>query len=325
MSTPPRSLNHRQLVSAVIGLALPDGGRYPTPFYDLGFELVALELPMVDALSRPYKLDVLLANVARNLSLLVECKTCADVVESDQIAKYMATTGVQVIQQAGIVSADPKRHRADVVFVVLPGVDATIARLIAGSPTVLAAGWGLLRVAAGRVEIVHDEFSDDVLSASLDAGWIVDFEHLPLERLPFEPDSPRWELADVVLQTILSFFTVGRREFGIDDVCTESNGLWAYLEPQHEHIRERIRDEVRTLRRTALFGWITVAATGTGREERWRFSRKGTTNVRTIGAYRRRHQRYVSILRGEQRDPRKDDFVDVVPEQLTLAFIVDEP
>jgi hypothetical protein len=325
VSKPSWSLSHRQLVSAIVALALPGGGLHPTPFADLGFELVALELPMVDDHGRPYQLDVLLASDARNLSLLLECKTWAEMVDADQVGKYMATTGRQVIQQSGLVSSEPRRHRADVVFVVLPGVEGVVARLVGECNDVRVEGWALVRVAQRRVELVHDELADEILSQALGVGWDVDIERLPLERLPFEPDSPRWELADVVLQTIFSFFAGGRREFGIDEVCSESNGLWAYLESQHAHIRQRVRDEVRTLRRTALSGWIGVVATGTGREERWRFSRRSTNNVRTVGAYRVRHQRYVSILRDERRDPVKADFVKIAPEQLSLSFIVDGP
>jgi hypothetical protein len=318
------SLTHRQLMSAVIALALPSGAAHPQPLRDLGYDLVSLELPMVDIHSRQYQLDVLLANDNLNLSLLIECKTWAGTVKADQIERYMATTGIQVIQQSGITTPSPRTHRADILFVVSPGVERVVVDLVAACSSVAASGWGLVRVVPTGIEAVHDELSDAALSQSLDAGWEIDIERLPLERLPYESDAPRWELADAVLQTIFSFFATGRREFGIDDVCSDSNGLWAFLAPQHGHIRERVRDEVRTLRRTALSGWISVVATGGGREERWRFSRAASTGVRIAAAFAARHHRYVSILRQEGRNPVRNDFVEVAPEQLSFAFIVDE-
>lgn len=314
------TLTHRQLVSAIIALVLPVGRRVRPFLNDLGYELRSLELPMVDRGGRPYRLDLHLTKDSLNLSLLVECKTTAAHLERDQIEKYMATTGAEVVIAGNLVIANPRGHQADAVFWVLPGVEPALAALVAACPTVLATGWGMVRVTPLRVESAHDELTDPELSATLTTGWSVDVERLPLERLPYESDAPEWELANVLLRTLQAMFVSGIREFGVDDLCVASNELWQYLEAQHNHIRGRVRDEVRTLRRTALKGWMTKVDIGTGREERWRFTRRPTTNRNVLAGFARRHRRYVSILLDEGRNPRADDFVRIDPEQLTLPI-----
>lgn len=314
------SLSHRQLVSAVIALVLPDGLGLSTPFRDLGYELGSLELPIADRFGRPYQIDLHLTHETQNLSLLVECKTNPAVLEAVQIEKYMATTGEEAVIAANLTLTAPRQHRADVVFVVLPNVENALAGLVAACPSILVAGWGLVRVSPSRIELAHDELSDHDFAASLTAGWDIDVEGLPLERLPYEPDSPEWDLADALFQTMNSMFMSGRREFGVDDLCVESNELWPFLEPQHDHIRQRVRNEVRTFRRTALKGRIARVDSGTGREERWRFVRRPTTNRNVIASFAKRHQRYVSILLNEGRNPRADDFVKIDPEQLIMEF-----
>jgi hypothetical protein len=269
-------------------------------------------------------LDLHATHADHNLSLLLECKTNAAVLAGDQIEKYLATTGQETVIAAALTLAAPREHRADAVFVVLPDVEQTLSGLIAACPAVLVAGWGILRVTALRIEVAHDELSDPHLSASLTHGWDVEVERLPLERLPYESDSPRWDLADALFQALNTMFVSGRREFDVEDLCIGSNELWQYLEPQHDHIRERVRNEVRTLRRTALKGWITRIDSGTGREERWKFSRRPTTNRNVIAGFAKRHQRYVSILLNEGRNPRANDFVAIEPEQLSLEFPVAE-
>lgn len=314
------SLSHRQLISAVIALVVPSSRGDPTPLADLGYELRSLELPITDRFGRSYRLDLHATHAHHNLSLLLECKTSAAVLSRDQIEKYLATTGQEAVIAAALTLSAPQEHRADAVFVVLPDVEQTLSGLIAACPSVLVAGWGMLRVTASRIEIAHDELSDANLSASLTHGWDVEVERLPLERLPYESDSPPWDLADALFQALNSMFILGRREFDVEDLCIGSNELWQYLEPQHDHIRERVRNEVRTLRRTALKGWITKTESGTGREERWKFSRRPTTNRNVIAGFAKRHQRYVSILAKEGRNPRANDFVAIEPEQLSLEF-----
>lgn len=314
------TLSHRQLVSAVISLVLPSGPRGRPLVADLGYELSSLELPMVDRRGRRYRLDLHLTHDVLNLSLLVDCKTNLAVLNAEQIEKYMATTGAEAVMSGNLVVADPRGHRADAVFVVLPEVETGLAALVAACPAVLTAGWGMVRVTRSRIEIVHDELSDPSLSNALTMGWDIDVERLPLERLPYEADSPRWELANALFRSLNSMFVSRRREFDIDDLCIDSNELWPYLEAHHNHIRGRVRDEVRTLRRTALKGWIAKVDIGTGREERWRFTKTFSTKRNVLASFSQRHQRYVSVLLEERRDPRPDDFVRIDPEQLSLPI-----
>ncbi len=100
--------------------------------------------------------------------------------------------------------------------------------------------------------------------------------------------------SECATRTLQAMFVSGIREFGVDDLALPVYELWQYLEAQHNYIRGRVRDEVRTLRRTALKGWMTKVDIGTGREERWRSTRRPTTNRNVLKGFARRHRRYVS-------------------------------
>jgi hypothetical protein len=250
----------------------------------------------------------------------VDCKTNSATLEADQIERYMPTTGAELVVAGAVATGNPHEHQVNAVFVVLSGVEGEMVNIIAACPEQVSDGWGILRVTPSRFEIVHDELTDASLSTALTAGWDIDVARLPLERLPYEPDAPRWELATVIFRTVQAMFIKGVREFSLDDICVNSNELWSYLETQHDHIRKRIRDEMRTIRRTALKAWITRVDSETGREERWRFIRRPTSNQNVIAGFARRHQQYISILLDE-RDPRADDFVKIHPEQLALPIL----
>lgn len=136
--------------------------------------------------------------------------------------------------------------------------------------------------------------------------------------MPYDSDAPEWELANAILTTVLSFFVARRRTFSLENLCQESNSFWDYMAPNQNHLRNRIRNEMRRIRRTALSDWLERVATPSGREENWRFKKKPTTRANVIGGYARRHHRYVEVLRDERRDPTKQDFANIDPEQLML-------
>jgi hypothetical protein len=278
---------------------------------------------MADRSARPYQVDIHLQKERLNLSLLIDCKAAPDYLRSDQVERYLNTTGTEVILASGISVDRPSEHLVNPVFFVLPEVEPALTTLIAACPANVSNGWGIVRIESQRFLIVHDELSDSELSRSLIEGWEVELAGLPLERLPYDPDAPRWELADVIFRTLMSFFVAGRRVFDLEQLCSSSNELWPFLEAQHSFIRNRVRDEVRTIRRTALKGWLTRVEDGAGREEQWRFARTPRATRNTLASFARRHQRYVSILRSKG-DPTADQFVRIDPEQLTLPLIISE-
>jgi hypothetical protein len=212
-------------VSAIIALALPGGSGQPPLLHDLGYELRSLELPMTDHLARPYTLDLHLSHHMLNLSLLVDCKTDPTKLKATQIERYMATGGSDLIIAANFTPPDPRQHRVDVVFFVLQEVESQLSALVATCASRLSSGWGIIRVSSSRMEMAHDELTDSDLSRSLTTEWEVAVDTLPLERLPYESDSPSWELASVIFQTIQSLFVSGTREFGVEELCVASNGL----------------------------------------------------------------------------------------------------
>jgi hypothetical protein len=312
------SISHRQLVSAVIALALPDLTRSTPPLFELGYSLVSLELPMTDRLGNSYRLDLHLVKDTLNLSIAMDCKTWPDALKQDQIDRYLDTPGTNVVAASGIVLEHPQSHKVDAVFVVLQAVEAPLASMINRCPVRSVTGLGIVRIEPRQVLLVHDELSDAALSASLSSGWEVDILRLPLERLPYDADAPRWALADSILRTLQSFFASRKLEFDVEDLCVASNALWQYMEPSHSHLRERVRNEVRTLRRTALKNWLERVNIGAPMEGRWRFTRQPTSRADVLSAFARRHSKYISILRDEDRDPRPGDFVNIDPEQLIL-------
>lgn len=312
------SPSHRQLLSAVISLVLPDSsGRVPQ-LNSLGYELSSIELLMTDRTGRPYRLDLHLLKNSLNLSLEVDCKTWHGLLKQEQIDKYLDTTPANVVAQSGIVLNAPRGHNVDVVFIFLPDVETTLAQMIANCPTRSISGLGLVRVDPTKWISTHDELTDPDLSNLLSTGLDVEISRMPLERLPYEADAPRWELANSILQTIQEFYIKEIREFDVATLCASSNPLWEFMAPSQSHLLSRVRDEVRTLRRTALRNWLQVVSTGTGKEERWQFSKPASSRANVLGGYARRHRRYVEVLRDDKRSPSPGDFVNIDPEQLVL-------
>lgn len=310
--------SHRQLVSAVISLALPGDSVVPPLLYEVGYRLQSIELEMTDREGRPYSVDVHVLREDINLSVLIDCKTYADNLKPEQLERYLATVGANVVTGAGLSLSEPSSHRAGVAFVVLPPVEAPLMEVVRGF-VVRCDGWGIVLAAELLLRLSHDELSDSDLSASLGAGWAVDLASAPLERLPYEADAPDWELGDAVFRTIIGIFAAGEVSFTVDDVCSQSNDLWPFLYTEQAHLRERVRKQVRSIRGTALKGYLVAVRGGSTHEDRWRFDRSSTTKATVLAALRRRHSRYVEILmnRGE---PRPRNFDDLDAEQLVLPL-----
>jgi hypothetical protein len=274
---------------------------------------------MSDRESRRYQADLHLHKRTANLSLLLECKSSSDYVETSQLQRYLATTGQEVIQFTGLLSDDPRNHLLDVGFIGASDAAATLVERLTECPDVYCSGWGVVELSGDRLRIVHDELSDSDLSSEFQRGWVIDLESLALEWLPYEASCTQAQLGDALFQTLLRFFVNRKREFSIHDLGVESNQFWEYMEPQHQMLSGRIRKHMKSIRGTALKGWISRVNTGSVYEERWKFTRASTTRANVLRSFQRRHARYVELLEAKQ-EPQPRDFEGIDPEQLHLPF-----
>jgi hypothetical protein len=318
MSEGPFVLSHRQLVSGLISLII-GGDPTVTPILgDLGYVLDGLEIPMVDAAGNRFVPDLLVTKSGINLSLLIECKSGPDSVEEQQVSSYLSMQGIEIVRQGRLTVASPSTHRVDAAFFVLSGAESLVRSAV---DAVLALGkmktngLGLIRVDQDRTSIQLDQLSDPSLSASLQGGWNIRFVDLPLERLPYEPSSPDWDLAQSLLQTLKVLFLEERSSFSVEDICQASNPLWTYLPDQHDLLRRRVRKMVDSLRGTAFKGWFVRVA---GTTDQWRFTRKSTANTNVQIAFQRRESKYIMLLK-EHKIPTPVDFQDI--DQLPLPLI----
>lgn len=319
----PVVFSHRQLVSAILSLVVDRGRAEPPPFGALGYELVAIEVPLTDSRARSYQADLHLLKNAKNLSLLVECKTSPEREDREQAQKYLATTGREVVQLTGVALPDPRNHLLDVAFVAYGGAADAVMRAIESCPERLCSGFGVLHFSSAGVRAEHDEFTDPEFSRAAITGISTSLDDLALEWLPYEASCSAVELANAIFQTLLQFFVRRKREFSLQEIASESNPFWEYLTPQHEMLGGRIQRMMRSIRGTALKGWIVSIPSGSTREDRWRFERSPTNRANTIRAFRRRHERYMQIL-SEERMPTPRDFRDIDTEQLRLPFSPEE-
>ncbi|MBA2520184.1 MAG: hypothetical protein H0V24_10995 [Chloroflexia bacterium] len=323
MSEGPLVLSHRQLVSGLISLIM-GGDQAVSPILgNLGYVLDGLEIPMVDPTGNRFVPDILVTRSDINLSLLIECKSGPDSVEEQQVSSYLTMQGLEVVRQGRLTVASSSSHRVDAVFFVLSAAELLVRSAVdavLALSKMKANGLGLIRVNQDRTSIQLDQLSDASLSASLREGWNIRFTDLPLERLPYEPSSPDWDLAQSLLQTLKVFFLERRSSFSVEDVCRDSNGLWAYLPDQHDLLRRRVRKMIDNLRGTAFKGWFARVA---GTTDQWRFTRRSTANTNVQIAFQRREYKYITLLK-EHKIPTPTDFADIDQLPLPLTTFGDD-
>jgi hypothetical protein len=207
-------ISHRQLVSAILSLVTStDIPGVPAYLAELGYELHSIELPMIDVHGRTYTPDLFVTNLGRHNVLLIDCKTWGPVADDLQISKYLRTSSQEVITQSGITPFDPTLLTSDALFIVMSGGEGDIAGAVARCNNHRINGFGIVAVSLTRIDCPHNELTDIALSRSLDQGWDVKLQDLPLERLPYEPTCPNWELADAIFQTVFSMYIEGIRDF----------------------------------------------------------------------------------------------------------------
>lgn len=327
MSEDTLVLNHRQLLSGLISLVIGhDHGTDPI-LGSLGYVLNGLEIPMVDAAGSRFVPDIHLVSDSVNLSLLVEGKSGPASIDEQQTACYLNMQGIEVLRQGRLTVAVPQSHRVDAVFFVVESAESqmrSIVENILQTGPMKTSGMGLIRIAPLKTYILLGSLSDSQLDGSLRNGWNLRFADLPLERLPYEPSSPGWELAQSLLQTLAAYFLEERGAFDTDDVCRDSNELWPYLSDQHDHIRNRVRKMLVSLRGTAFRGWIKRLPGTTQLESRWEFIDRSVDRSTVQLAFQRRATKYIELVKNSQQ-PRPEDFDDVDQLPLPLVLDVDAP
>ncbi|MGI8483621.1 MAG: hypothetical protein ACR2OU_05105 [Thermomicrobiales bacterium] len=313
--------NHTQLLSVRISFGLGEGRGTRPYFLELGYELNAIEFPLLDREGRPFEPDLHLLCVTRNCSLLIECKSGEGGVRGDQLAKYMATTGVEVIS-AGVSVTKPLEHDASSAFFILPSVMQSIVSQLMNIPDSVEAQWAVVEVKDKGIVASHNQIGDEALSASLQAGWDVDLSILPQGRLRFESDASRVDLSDAVFRSLIGMLARHEMEFSIEDLCRDMNPLWDFYIGKHVALRKRIRPLMSHIRRVALKRWIEVVPNASTVEDRWKYTREfgqGTNSIRTLQAI---HQKYLAVS-VEGQEPKATDFVGLDAEQYLVPIRIE--
>lgn len=317
----PLKLDHRQLVSVVICLSEPSGREDNRSFYGIGYQLSGLDLGMSNRIGENYEVDVHLVCQEKNRSLLIDCKTYGPLIESQQIEKYLNTSGEDVVR-TGVSAEDPRSHQAEVAFFVLPAVTADLANIAQATRVAEPAPWGIIEFDGACVSSPHNEFTDEELSASLESRWEMDPDDIYLERLPFEKSSPNSIVASHLFQTLFSFLMSGDLEFSLEDICLDCHPYWDKLGGNQGFIADRIQRHMRTIRRTALKGWLVKVDSPTEKEQAWKFVKGATTNLTTIRSFRAKQERYIRDME-EGRNPRPQDYVSLDSEQLSFPVLIE--
>lgn len=327
MSENVLDLGHSELVSVVLCLAEKDRqGRSPF-FSGLGFTPEHLELRLADSRGRNFVADVHLLCRDRNYSLLVECKTHAPIIDPLQIEKYLATGGEEIVRTGASVP-NPREHSSATMFFVLPTVTQELAVIIASLASPNQHHWGIVEFDGESIACPHNEFDDIALSNAFEERASVDVESIYLDRVPFESDAPDTVLANIIFQSLITYFTQGKAEFSLEELCQDTDPVWDMREDVQQKIAKRIKGHMRTVRKHVLKGWLDQVETGSGREEKWRFQRAGTTNLNTLRALQSRQSRYVQALADRNKNAPGDpfsfqDYFDLRDEQLGLPVVID--
>lgn len=309
---------HRQLVSAVLCL-VTDTGVPTIPAYlgDLGYSLHGLELSMVDVHGRRYTPDLFIANLERDNLVLVDCKTWGPMIHEEQISRYMRTSKKEVVTLSGITPRDLSVLTHDALFVVMEDAETEIVNAVAKCKNPRCDGMGIVLVSSVGLNCPHNALSDVELSVALNGGWQLDIQQLELERLPFDPSSPSWELAEAIFQTLFSMWLQGTTTFTVDDVCINSNEWWPYFHSGQQALRKRVQRELRIIAKFALKEWIEAVRDVDNRVTSWRFKKSPSQRKDVHDGYRRRQDRYLDV-RAQQRGVTAADFEDIDRDQLAL-------
>lgn len=312
------------MVSAIVSLLVePDIPTCPPYFRNLGYQLLGLEVPMVDVHGRRYTPDLFITNLDRDNVILIDCKTWGPMIHNEQICRYLRTSKREVVSLTGISPRDVHVLTHDALFMVIEDAEPEIAAAITGCTKPRCDGVAIALVSDDKVQCSHNMLSDATLSDSLDKGWPLDLQSFALERLPYDLNSAAWEIADAIFQTVFSMWLSGVSEFTVDDLCEESNEWWQFLRAVHHPLRNRVREELRRIAKTALRSWIAPVRDPTNAITGWTFIRKPSQRKDVHDGFKRRQDRYI-LVRIQDIGVTVADFDDIERDQLALTAVDSE-
>lgn len=219
----------------------------------------------------------------------------------------------------GIQVPDPKSHRSQAMFFVLPDVTNSLVREIRRHPKYRLTGWGIIELTKEELICRHSEFDDQPLADRFRDPQPIDFDAISIERLLFSPSCPDFKLVDAIFSTLISFLISGKREFTVEDICMEANPLFTLMPDQQELIRKRIRKHMVAIRKNALFKWVRSIAKGNTTEDTWEFRVGPSVPNQTLQAFSSRHRVYVQYILNTGELPKKA-MLDYRDEQLILPL-----
>ena len=315
----PFDLSHRQLISLILSLL---DSSSPAPLLaELGYSLHSLELPMVDRYGHRYTVDVFALQSDMPGGLLIEGKTHESSVKVEQVRSYLNTTPQEVISLSAVGVQAVDEFVTGSLFVVLPNVQDALLETLTQAGDSHGGTYGIIIVDATSLHCAYGTLSGlERVEKTLE----IPIATLPLETIPFEPDCPRHELADIMFQTLYAMFQQGVRTFTVAELCELSNDWWPYLASQHARIKQRMKQELRRAIKVALHPWLEELRSETNEVVAWQFKRRASGNRRSVQSFRRVHARYVQVSK-HNRLPERQDFLDFAMDQLILHDVAGLP
>lgn len=215
--------DENELINIIIGLTLPRS-EFPHPFYDLGYELKALEQSFINQQGNTVKPDLIIANQKKGFLIIFEAKSGKNA-EKIQLKNYQNITEQDLVNNAGFKNIFVK-NGFDVSYLCY--------RYTFLEEEKIAAFKNIIKSIEGNYSFPVLMYEKDVGYLSLKLNHFKDQEvnslteniiKIPKNRIPqiiiFDQHSSIKELTPATVQNIISYILEEKLEFTIEELTND--------------------------------------------------------------------------------------------------------
>lgn len=247
---------------------------FPSTLLDCGYDEVFIEKAFTNSRLQPMQYDMAACAPARNRSILLEFKGGVDAQDANeqqrvanQVARYLAVTGEDVVQKAGFSVApglDPLQHATQTLIV---GVDRQMDGIGNAIPSfkslpsfsllpLLAARIDTTTLKYGGIKRIRGSCDDDELDKRVDEPVLP--SNIPL-TLTFDLDSRAMDIAEAIMPAVLQmFYRLPQNDtFELRDVLQQAISLWPLIDSREQDAyTTRVRGVLNDLVAHEFRGWF---------------------------------------------------------------------
>ncbi len=215
--------DENELLNIIIGLTLPRTG-FPSPFYDLGYKVMAIEQSFVNGKGKTVKPDIIIANQDKSILVLFEAKSGKNA-ELEQLDNYYNIKSKDLINNAGF-----NRELFDKGFNVsyfcykLTFIDEekvlACENLIKSIEDKYDYPVIMFNKEDGFISLILNEYIDDELNTLFNGILEIPTDKIP-RLLKFDQHTTKQEIKNEIIRNILSYILKDKLEFTIEELTSD--------------------------------------------------------------------------------------------------------